>query len=551
MNEQPETTEIVVDQRVITLNELPRWVTKVIKPHFQRKQFWHLLPVKGGTEKPNTQAYIDFILHATRHEANGISFGKEIHNNKDVYYIIDGNNRVNALMMFLESPLKIYPHFLEKMEEVLEPRDMERIHQCSLIEIQNFRKMFDIFPIRQFSTEVQEIFESEMYKIQSKLMYKSQQVQTVVKINLTIYENGNQVEYAKVFAMSNRYVSKLSENCLLAATLFHTKCNIKNYRAEINRHATDYYGNRDQNEVLSSECIQEFNVFDNFLGLQNFCHDICPWIPNFMTVHNNGMALFFKLFGCYRQCQTIIPTIFEDEIVNQFVVDMVGVAFILDKIRRDFLSFDGSSEFFSNLNIKSEETCLRTNNILLIMCTILALKKTGELSEEGIIQIVKRIVIYHFLCNAVVDSEKRRELVLYDGLNYQSGGKTIFMAGRTILSSNPRHIVKINEEDRFRELLHLYLLQEADNCNKRKFPFVNRVLYSFFPEASGFLINLSTKTKNANLYRLGNIKLKPAREQVFTFQDRKVLQQEQQFKFSCLENENCIEERVIDAMFCS
>ena len=56
----------------------------------------------------------------------------------------------------------------------------------------------------------------------------SKSCQDVIKINFSIYKNRTFDEYCKVFAMSNRYFSKLSENHLLASTLYHTTCQIEN-----------------------------------------------------------------------------------------------------------------------------------------------------------------------------------------------------------------------------------------------------------------------------------------------------------------------------------
>lgn len=545
--EEVDNCEVEVNQESIVLNKLKNLKSKIIKPHFQRKGCWSRFPQKNSS-KPNAQAYCDFIVHISRYESNGIILGKMIHENNELFYIIDGNNRVNALMTLLETPLKIYPHLLKPLVNVLTPKEVDVMQNCTLTQIQHF-DIEKVFPNRNFSSETIKIMKGAIENMCSKFSYKDEPIQTEVKVNITTYTNGDQDTYARVFAETNRYVSKLSDNSLLAAQLFHTTFTIDNYEEEICTHARLYYENRDKDEVLESEPVDTLNAFDYFLGLQNFCHDICPWIPNFMKVHNNGKAMFFKLFECFQNSTSTTPELFDDARVNEFIVKIVEVSRILQGIRLEFLSFNQNNEFLLNCSEKSEENCVRPNVTLLVIMTLLTLKKLGQMSCEQIILNIKRVLIYHFLCEAVADNEETSELKLLDGLKFPSGGRAVMSAGLKIANIDANHIVRINDKDSFQTLLRLYLGQEADNSKKRAFLFVNRILYSFFPDATNFLIDLSQKTINVNLYRLGNMNLENVTSPVFNFQNRKILQEDVAYECLCLENEKKIEERVTEELF--
>ena len=55
-------------------------------------------------------------------------------------------------------------------------------------------------------------------------------------------------------------------------------------------------------------------------------------------------------------------------------------------------------------------------------------KKLGQMSCEQIILNIKRVLIYHFLCEAVADNEETSELKLLDGLKFPSGGRAVTTA---------------------------------------------------------------------------------------------------------------------------
>ncbi|MAI13121.1 MAG: hypothetical protein CMM15_03805 [Rhodospirillaceae bacterium] len=545
---QIPTLAVEVEQRCITLNHLKPLMSKTIKPHFQRKGCWGTYPSENAS-KPNDQAYCDFLIHSSRFESNGISLGRTIHENNELFYIIDGNNRVNALVTLLETPLKIYPHLLQTLVGLLTPSEIDTMYKCTLTQIQQF-DIERIFPDSNFSSEVRKAIKIAVENMRSKFSYKGEPIQTEVKINITTYMNGDQDTYALVFAETNRYVSKLSENNLLAAQLFHTSLPIYHYEEEICNEARLHYEDRDNGEVLEAEPVEIFNVFDYFLGLQNFCHKICPWIPSFMKVHNNGKAMFFKLFECYQNSTSMTPELFDEESVNEFIQNIVAVSYILQKIRLDFLRFDSNDKFLSNCSQKSEENCVRPNVTLLVIITLLALKKKGEVPQDKIIRDIKRALIYHFLCEGLADNEETRELKLLDGLKFPSGGRAIMSAGLKIANSDVNHILRIDDKKSFHKLLQLYLNQEAQNPKKRSFLFINRILYSFFPDATDFLIGLSQKTQNANLYRLGNMKLdSTVVTPVFNFQFRKILREDVPYECLCTENEKKIADRVTQELF--
>jgi len=82
--------------------------SEIYKPKYQRKRKWDQIPKKQNV--PSEKKYIEF-LYDTYNSVHAITFGLDGVKLSN----IDGNNRINAIMHFLDQPLTLFP---EKMFEL-------------------------------------------------------------------------------------------------------------------------------------------------------------------------------------------------------------------------------------------------------------------------------------------------------------------------------------------------------------------------------------------------------------------------------------------------
>ena len=82
---------------------------QIIKPKFQRKKKWVLMP---SSKMPNDREFIDF-LYKNGNSVFPISLAKISNNDKK--NALDGNNRMNAIVNFLDKPFSLYPERLDDL----------------------------------------------------------------------------------------------------------------------------------------------------------------------------------------------------------------------------------------------------------------------------------------------------------------------------------------------------------------------------------------------------------------------------------------------------
>ena len=84
----------------------------ITKPKYQRKKKWNVQ--QKNEKEPNEKAYIDFLF-GVKNSVHAITFGQNIDGNKKTYTNIDGNNRINAIKHFIDTPFEIFSEYLTEL----------------------------------------------------------------------------------------------------------------------------------------------------------------------------------------------------------------------------------------------------------------------------------------------------------------------------------------------------------------------------------------------------------------------------------------------------
>ena len=321
---------------------------EIYKPKYQRKRKWDLFPKKEHV--PSERRYIEFLFD-TYNSVHAITFGQDSHKLSN----IDGNNRINAIIHFLQEPFVLFPekmenliHFIEKIlsgDEDENSKGEENIEKIKLAkqvakEVENIvKKMkYDELMCSRYNNYFIDKGCGELYKTHLKSirdevepyfeeMISNMKIKgidrfdTDVKIMVNVFSGYTTEELAEVFSKINQYNSGLTEQEALASRLFNITDFIiydKTIECEIKRHIQKYYHERNKDEILNcylyDNISETINAYDFMVGFQNYANEKCDLI---LETDNDGLSLFFKIFKAIFKGS--FDTTFTTENVNEFI----------------------------------------------------------------------------------------------------------------------------------------------------------------------------------------------------------------------------------------
>lgn len=407
---------------------------EIYKPKYQRKRKWDILPKKENV--PSEKKYIEF-LYDTYNSVHAITFGFD--GNK--YSNIDGNNRINAIMHFLEKPLSLFPeymtdliHFLNNKDQALAINVENIIKHLSYNELMTFKynKFFienghdDLYKkhLKELRDELEPFFDDLINLLK---INKKDRFDTDVLIIVNIFKGYSSEELAEVFGRINQYNSGLTEQEALASRLFNiVEFNITNklLEYEIKQQLKTYYLDRKNDEILNCYVYDEvndaMNAYDFMVGFQNYSSSKCALI---MKTDNDGLSLFFKIYKCLFKGG--FDTTFTTNNIYEFIELMLKVIEILQKIQKNIFMENftgGSNKIFDAVNKKLKS--LTKNNMYLIITSIIGFIK-NNISEKDILKSCEICILYHFFVQSLDDKDKKDQYKLHDGILYDAGGAFI------------------------------------------------------------------------------------------------------------------------------
>ncbi len=446
---------------------------EIIKPKFQRKKKWDILPKK--TISPNEKDYINF-LYETFNSVHAITFGENLSNGPQTYTNIDGNNRINAICHFMERPFDIYSEYLNDLftfiDENIKDKEINKKIKNIFLNISYNNLM--LFKYNKFFIDngEEELYKNHLQKlrdyaepiieeIQNKLMInRSDRFDTNVKINVNLFEGYSTEELCKIFEDINKFNTKLAEIELLACRLY----NVKNFNiidkvlyANILNTLEKFYKNKAENEVLTCynfEVNDSINAYDFIVGFQNYCNIQCSMIEQ---TDSDGLSLFFKVY------KTLFKSTFENsfttENVNFFIEKMKNTISILNKIKNNIFT-ENINETLFNKTCNEKINTLKKNNMYLIIVAIIGFLNINE-DEKVIIKSIEKTLLYHFFVQDISNKDKREDFKNMDFIIYEAGGSFIDSQADK-LYKNPYILTEKLKDDVFSSLCKV-LFEEGNS----------------------------------------------------------------------------------------
>lgn len=278
---------------------------EIYKPKYQRKRKWDLIPKKENI--PSEKKYIEFLFD-TYNSVHAITFGQD----GDKLSNIDGNNRINAIIHFLNEPFILFPEKLSDLLIFLSDKINKEVSQevekilkkikYDDLMVFKYNKYFiekgfnDLYNehLKQIRDDAEPFFDE---LINSMKINNKDRFDNDVKINVNIFSGYSIEELAEVFGKINQYNSGLTEQEALASRLFNiTNFSIQDKLLEyqIKQFIKKYYIEKKNDEILTcytyNEEIDIMNAYDFMVGFQNYSNAQCSLINK---SDNDGLSLFF------------------------------------------------------------------------------------------------------------------------------------------------------------------------------------------------------------------------------------------------------------------
>tara|TARA_B110000908_G_C10258663_1_gene457482 strand:- start:1566 stop:3413 length:1848 start_codon:yes stop_codon:yes gene_type:complete len=293
--------------------------SKIIKASQQRKKKWIDKPNISG--KCNNQDFIKFSLYG-RHIGLPLLIAKK--NNKLI--IIDGNNRLNALISFYKQPLRYLPELQNyiKSNQYIPNDFLTELYKIPYNEwktkhiIEAYFKFItgsrsavprinsNSKPWPKWYTDIEneEFLETVHTDFENMIQGLMKKDIDNIKIPITEYDNISTENIATIYASINKSGIKLTKQEILAATMsvfiydneeiehITTLFPLKKYRAEHNAFLNE-------GDELRTELNNSINLYEILTSFQYYLHDKYKFIPTFSD--KAQINFIFKIYDCIHE----------------------------------------------------------------------------------------------------------------------------------------------------------------------------------------------------------------------------------------------------------
>ena len=447
---------------------------EIYKPKYQRKRKWNTLPKKENI--PNEKKYIEFLFE-THNSVHAITFGI----NDGKYSNIDGNNRINSIVHFLNKPFELFSEYLidinsfidnnfENIDDINDIKDIFTSINYSDLMTFKYNKYFENIGKLELYNNCLKIkrdeFEPYIEALQKNLKINGEdRFDNNVQINVNLFEGYNTEELCKIFEDINKYNSKLTEMELLACSLY----NITNFtindnivKVSIQDSLKEYYLKKADSENLichEYNSDEKMNAYDFMVGYQNYANNQCKLIEE---SNNDGLSLFFKI---YKTLYKGFDETFTTENINDFIGKINKSIEILQNILNNIFidNLVGGGKIFEACNKKINT--LRKNNLYLIIISIIGFINENR-TDNYILSNITKCIVFHFIISDIKENKKIQKKFKddHDCISYESGGATIDNHADKIYK-NPILISDKITKDIMREAFDILLNENIKNKN--------------------------------------------------------------------------------------
>lgn len=389
------------------------------KPSFQRDKQWN---VKQSGEFLNFTFSMQNILTPFLSTKHLIEMNSQT---QEVFSIFDGNNRLNAIFDFENTPFKFLidnNEDLRQFKKLLESKDggttifglvcnmsySDSLHTVSLRGLCKKNNNKEFIEWYKKNEEIEDLLEDYFLKIQDYL----KQIQFHnIKLCLKVFSNISTDQIVNIFQNINRSGVKLTEQDILKATCsmtFYDPNEIIEYHTLFHL-ICEYISDQNAKELLCAPLpTHNLNTFQILFALQIHLNKLFPFVIDFPGNHTD-LDLVFKLFKGFFNSEMTKKNVSN---MNWFIENVVKCAALLQKVH---------NLFFSIVTVERGIPLIpkSLNKVFIIMFYMM--------KNEFDLKSLTKIILYCRLCSLLNAKDEENKLLFEfkNPLPYFGSGSTI------------------------------------------------------------------------------------------------------------------------------
>jgi hypothetical protein len=451
---------------IIRINELWNLYNNgnITKPRIQRKQCW-LNKDLSNSRKTNNYDFIKFIIK-TKSCVNPLLLVEK----RGKFIIIDGNNRINAIINFIKHPLKLFdehiPESFKNFSNILHEIDLKKLTKGLADDVIDFIE--EKIKKQEIDFKLDNICKSEIQKIRK--LFNDYNFMDI-DIPLAKFKNIKIEEINDIYAGVNKGGIKLKKQDILACTsslILYDSNEINDFN-KIKTAMTKYYDAINKDECLKmNDALENLNLFEILFGYQKLL------AKEYNFIEEPGSSEFDMIFKLYKAKYQDFDKKNDD--LDKFLTSMKKTCGFLNSIFNKIY----------NSKIKNCVNKTRLSKNAKIVFLAYLYKNIDKFDDDKFRKRSLMFILYAELCCLIKDKETRN---MYDihALSYSNTRFTDRYI-REIFNNNEEHKnFKDISKDKFKRLfnslldenLNEYFCEEKPKSRKKltKFKIILLSLY--------------------------------------------------------------------------
>lgn len=431
-----------------TLRNYLNMLRTMRKPKCQRPAYWFIQENPTKLNHPSIEKFIEYIFEHYHIGHEGFCIQKEFKNNGFIYSVYDGNNRINAILYFLDYPYKVFPKKYSKINKLI-----DKVNEMSQEDKENFKNIihsYDYETLYNNCTDLEQLFgvkyhkdedgedDDELHISEQPLAWqlynilpgpkqrqlknrlndwkKSFGERTVngnnivnnfldITILASFYENYTPEDLAKVFICNRYRGTKMSQNDLYAAKLCYIYVHVTNTPLKHNLLSIikNYYDNRNNDyEQVTQYAVREtetrLNAFDFIVAFTDYCSNKYGLFKTFLESKDNESSFFVLYQALYKRKQDICKDLnvadFCSNNVNDFISNICNACEILQECVDSLYLPSCNEKLF---NSSANKRLVFTNKLPLqaLLFSIIMQIKTYEEPDIDMMKSKIKVILYY------------------------------------------------------------------------------------------------------------------------------------------------------------